>query len=55
MNASYIIKGKLSGAALEGDRFTVPLEIRGGALHGTLFVRDRPVGLTLTRRLDGRF
>ncbi|MGD0772561.1 MAG: hypothetical protein ABSC05_07035 [Candidatus Solibacter sp.] len=55
MNAPYIIKGKLASAAPDGDRFTVPLEIRGGVLQGTLFVRNRPIGLMLTRRLDGRF
>jgi hypothetical protein len=53
MNAPYIIKGKLASVAPGGDRFTVPLEIRGGVLEGTLFVRNRPIGLTLTRRSAG--
>jgi hypothetical protein len=47
LNAPYIIAGRLSNA---GDRFTMPLEIRGDILDGSLFLKNRPQRLMLTRR-----
>lgn len=55
MNSPYRITGRLSNAIgaskkVWGDRFTMPLETSGESLDGSLFLRNRPVHLMLSRR-----
>lgn len=45
INAPYRITGTLSG-----ERFIMPLEARGDVLDGSLFLRNRPMRLVLSRR-----
>jgi hypothetical protein len=59
MNSPYRITGQLSSVVrvskeIWGDRFSMPMETRGAVLDGSLFLRNRPVRLLLTRRHDGR-
>jgi hypothetical protein len=59
MNSPYRITGKLSRVVrvskeVWGDRFTMPLGARGEVLDGSLFLRNRPMRLMLTRRQAGR-
>ena len=59
INSPYRMTGRLSSVVrvsqeVWGDRFTMPLETRGETLDGSLFIRDRPVRLLLTRRRAGR-
>ena len=54
VNAPYIRKGRFLSVVrvsedVWDDRFTAPFEIRGGVLEGVLFLRGRPVRLTLIR------
>jgi hypothetical protein len=58
INSPYRMTGRLSSVVrvsqeVWGDRFSLPLGIRGEVLDGSLFVRDRPVRLLLTRRQGG--
>jgi hypothetical protein len=58
INSPYRMTGQLSSVVrvskeVWGDRFSLPLGIRGEVLDGSLFVRDRPVRLLLTRRQAG--
>src|SRR5271157_432992 len=58
MNSPYRITGQLSSVVrvseqVWGDRFIAPFERRGQVLEGSLFLRNRPVRLLLTRRQDG--
>ena len=59
MNSLYRITGQLSRVVqvskeVWGDRFIMPLGTRGEILDGSLFLRNRPVRLMLTRRQAGR-
>jgi hypothetical protein len=45
INSPYLITGKLSG-----ERFTAPLQPAGEALDCSLFLRNRPTHVMLTRR-----
>ncbi|MGA3020110.1 MAG: hypothetical protein ABSF62_23575 [Bryobacteraceae bacterium] len=59
INSPYRITGRLSSVVqvskeVWGDRFIMPLGTRGEVLDGSLFLRNRPVRLMLTRRQGGR-
>jgi hypothetical protein len=45
INSPYLITGRLAG-----DRFTAPIQPIGDALDGSLFLRNRPMHVTFTRR-----
>jgi hypothetical protein len=45
INSPYLVTGRLAG-----DRFTAPVEPIGEALDGSLFLRNRPTHVLLTRR-----
>ena len=55
INSPYIITGQLSSVVrvseqVWGDRFIAPFQPRGDVLDGSLFLRNRPMRLILTRR-----
>lgn len=45
INSPYLVTGRISG-----DRFTAPFQPIGEALVGSVFLRNRPMHLILTRR-----
>jgi hypothetical protein len=54
INVPYIVTGRFSSVVrvsehVWGDRFTLPLEPRGGILSGSLFMHNQPMRLVLTR------